>query len=61
MVRDAIGVDYRNIVHVGDNLNYDYNIPNKLGIRAYLIDRKGKTKEANVVRNLEDFEALFNK
>jgi putative hydrolase of the HAD superfamily len=61
MVRDAIGVDYRNIVHVGDNLNYDYNIPNKLGIRAYLIDRKGKTKEANVVRNLEDFEAIFNK
>jgi putative hydrolase of the HAD superfamily len=61
IVRDALDVDYRNIVHVGDNPNYDYKIPNKLGIKAYLIDRKGNTKEANIVSDLEDFEALLNK
>jgi FMN phosphatase YigB (HAD superfamily) len=60
-VCDALGVDYRNIVHVGDNPNYDYAIPNKLGIKAYLIDRVSNTKGPNGVSDLEDFEVILNK
>lgn len=41
------------LLHVGDDPKFDVEIPKKIGIRAYLIDRSGNNKEAlNNLREL---------
>jgi len=52
-----LGVESDEIVHVGDNWEFDYVAPRKAGIRAFYLDRddsRGGTKE--VVKNLKEFE-----
>jgi putative hydrolase of the HAD superfamily len=49
------------MVHVGDDRVFDYEVPRKLGICAFYLDRTGQCKEENSVRNLEEFsEKLTN-
>ncbi|TDA30903.1 MAG: HAD family hydrolase [Hadesarchaea archaeon] len=43
------------LVHVGDHFEHDYLVPRRVGIRAFYLDRKGKTSGEFVVRDLREF------
>ena len=51
-----LGVEPADVAHVGDHLVYDYEAARALGMRAYHLDRSGKSIGANVVRDLVEFE-----
>lgn len=49
------------LVHVGDHFEYDYQVPRRVGIKAFYLDRKGRTPGEFVVRDLREFrERLRN-
>ena len=43
------------LIHIGDDKEFDFDVPKKLGIKCFLIDRKRKHKGKFVVRNLNQF------
>lgn len=47
-------------VHVGDHFDFDYLVPKRIGIRAILVDRKGRHKGRNVVRSLKSIERIIH-
>jgi len=42
------------MIHVGDDRNFDFDVPRSLGIIAFHLDRTGKHKGEYVIHNLED-------
>ncbi|MCX8176334.1 MAG: HAD family hydrolase [Candidatus Bathyarchaeota archaeon] len=55
---EILNVNPWEIIHVGDRLIEDFEIPKKIGIKAYLLDRLGKTSNLNknfVVKDLNEF------
>jgi len=53
-----LGIENEEMVHVGDNYEFDYVAPSKAGIRAFYLDRDGSmgSNGENVVKNLKEFE-----
>jgi len=41
------------MIHVGDDENFDFNVPRRLGILAFHLDRTGKSKGEFIIHNLE--------
>lgn len=60
-VCQKIGVGFGELVHIGDSLEYDYNVPKSIGIRSYLIDRIGAEQENYIVRDLFEFKDRITK
>lgn len=44
------------LMHIGDHYKFDYQVPRKLNIKAYYLDRKGKRKGKYIVRSLKEFK-----
>jgi putative hydrolase of the HAD superfamily len=44
------------IIHVGDHYDFDYLVPQRLGIHAFYLDRSGKREGEYVLRNLRELE-----
>ncbi|KPV64198.1 MAG: putative HAD-hydrolase [Candidatus Bathyarchaeota archaeon BA2] len=42
------------MIHVGDDQNFDFDVPRRLGIMAFHLDRKGKHKGELIVHSLEE-------
>ena len=42
------------MIHVGDDRNFDFDVPRKLGILAFHLDRTGAHKGECVIHNLKD-------
>ena len=38
LVLKALGCSPENVIHIGDNITYDVEIPRKIGIKAYNIN-----------------------
>ena len=55
-VCQKFGIKINEIVHIGDSSEYDYNIPKKMGLKSYLIDRIGTEQHDDVVRDLFEFK-----
>ena len=55
-ISDIIGVELGAIVHVGDNVAFDYEAPREAGMLAFHLDRSGTTQGDHIVRTLVDFE-----
>ncbi|MHC1567956.1 MAG: HAD family hydrolase [Candidatus Syntropharchaeia archaeon] len=51
-----IGVPPKDIIHVGDHPEFDYEIPRRIGIRAFLVDR---TNNNHGKRSIEDMRELL--
>lgn len=43
-------------LHIGDHPQFDYLYPRKVGMKAYLLDRKGRRKGEEVIHSLEEIE-----
>ena len=51
----------KQMVHVGDDWDFDYLAPKKLGIRAFYLDRKKeKPKNSDIVHDLKEFAERIN-
>lgn len=44
-----------NMIHIGDDLKFDFEVPTQIGIRAFLIDRARKKTGPFIVSSLEEF------
>ncbi|RMF55136.1 HAD family hydrolase [Candidatus Woesearchaeota archaeon] len=55
-VCDTLKIRTSQIVHVGNDLITDYEVPARAGIRSFLLDRSGKTRGSHVVHNLYEFK-----
>ena len=55
-----MGVDPKNIIHVGDNWRFDYIVPSQIGIKAVYLDRKNITYGEYVVHSLIELEKIIN-
>ena len=61
-VCDALKVVPSEVLHVGDDLKYDYVIPRNIGMNACLVDRKGKlnsTPQITVIKDLRELVTLL--
>jgi len=47
-----LGVEPRQVLHVGDNLQFDYIEPASIGIKAFHLDREGKANNPDALRDL---------
>ncbi len=52
----AMGVKPTQVVHIGDNLQFDFLAPKEVGIQAFYLDRKGETNGIDTVANLRQFK-----
>lgn len=55
MICNKIGVNPGQIIHVGDHKEFDYNIPKKLGIKSFYLNRERTSKGKFVVYDLKEF------
>ena len=53
-VCDICNVSPREVVHVGDDKRFDFEVPLETGIRAFHIDRTSKSREENVLHSLTE-------
>ena len=53
---EELKIEPSELVHIGNNVEFDYKLPISIGINAFLIDRIGHHKEPHVVRDLYEFE-----
>lgn len=59
MCRD-LGVEPRQVIHIGDNLQFDVNEPASVGINAFHLNREDTTGNTASLRDLEQFAGLLD-
>ena len=60
MICDKMNIHPDEMIHIGDHEEFDYNIPRKLGITSFHLDRE-KTNEGDfIVYDLKEFEKRIN-
>jgi putative hydrolase of the HAD superfamily len=52
----SLGASPQEIVHIGDHYEFDYLVPQRLGIHAFYLDRSGEKRGEFVLRNLGELE-----
>jgi len=53
-VCNILGVSPQEMIHVGDDRNFDFDVPRRLGILAYHLDRTSKHEGDFVIHSLEE-------
>ena len=56
---DILGTNPEEVVHVGDHYEFDYLVPQTVGIQAFYLDRSAQKKGESVVWTLEELEKRF--
>lgn len=54
MVCERINVSTAEIIHVGDHREFDFEAPQRIGIRSYFLDRTKKETGLQVIHSLEE-------
>lgn len=54
-----LGTVPEEIVHVGDHYEFDYLVPQTVGIQAFYLDRSARQRGDSIVWNLEELEKRF--
>lgn len=55
MICKNLSIEPTEMIHIGDNMRFDYDIPKKIGINSIYLDREKKVKGDFVVNNLFEF------
>ena len=56
MICKNLGIKPSVMVHIGNELNSDFNIPRKIGIKGFLLDRTGEKSGKFVIKDLRELE-----
>jgi len=51
-----LGVDPKEMVHVGDHHQFDFLVPRELGIQAFYLDRSGEKNGDFILKDLRELE-----
>jgi len=51
-----LGLRAEELIHVGDHWKFDYLIPRQAGVRAFYLDRSGKSQGEFVLHGLTELE-----
>jgi len=54
-VCDILEVIPQEMIHIGDDQNFDFEVPTRLGILAFYLDRSGKHEGELTMHSLEEF------
>lgn len=60
-VCSILGVSPQELVHVGDDRKFDFDVPRKLGILAFHLDRTGKHEGEFAINTLEELNGRLEK
>ena len=60
MICKKIGINPNEMIHIGDHKEFDYQIPNNMGIKSFYLNRKKTTKGEFMVNDLNEFEQIIN-
>ncbi|UCH70144.1 MAG: HAD family hydrolase [Candidatus Bathyarchaeota archaeon] len=52
---DILKVAPQEMIHIGDDQNFDFEVPRRLGILAFYLDRSGKHEGELTMHSLEEF------
>jgi len=52
---NLLHIKHNQMIHIGDHFEFDYLIPQQLGIKSFYLDRKGERKGNAIVKNLKEF------
>ena len=61
MICDKMNIHPDEMIHIGDHEEFDYNIPRKLEITSFHLDREKTNEEDFIVYDLKEFEERINK
>lgn len=53
---DLLKIKQHQMIHIGDHFEFDYLVPQKLGITSFYLDRKGERKGNTIVKDLKEFK-----
>ena len=54
-----LNITHNQIIHVGDHFEFDYLVPQQLGINSFYLDRKGERKGHSIVNDLKEFMKML--
>jgi putative hydrolase of the HAD superfamily len=60
MICQVLGIEPSEIVHIGNNRIFDFQMPQKIGIKSFLLDRTGENVGDSVLRDLEELEGRLH-
>jgi len=60
-VCNILGILPHEMIHVGDDQNFDFYVPKRLGITAFHLDRKGTNRGKHVIYSLEELNKIVEK
>ncbi len=58
-ILEDLKISEKEIIHIGDNRQLDYNMPKELGIRTFLIDRENKEKGESIIHSLTELKDIL--
>jgi HAD superfamily hydrolase (TIGR01549 family) len=61
MICDKLNIKPSEMAHVGDHKEFDYQVPKKVGIQSFYLDRDRTSNGKFVVYNLEEFEERISR
>lgn len=56
MICNALRIKPSHLAHIGDDNYYDFTVPRKIGIKSFLLDRKGEKRGKFVIKDLTELE-----
>jgi len=56
---DVLNVNPEQIVHVGDNWQFDFLAPREIGIKTFYLDRKNQGKKTDTLSSLSELKAYL--
>jgi len=54
-----INLKPKDLIHVGDNYEFDYRMPKRIGIKAVLIDRSEEKEEKDIIHDLREIKNIL--
>ena len=56
---DVLKVNPEQVVHVGDNWQFDFLAPREVGIKTFYLDRKDQSRKPDTLSNLSELKAYL--
>jgi putative hydrolase of the HAD superfamily len=59
-VLNFLNIKSNEIIHIGDNFEFDYKCPQRIGIKSIYLDRKKTKKADNIIFSLNEIEKVIS-
>ena len=56
---NQLNVEHSQMIHIGDHFEFDYLVPQQLGINSFYLDREGEREGPAIVNDLKEFVKMI--